>query len=260
VEFVSDTLTYLRENPELIPPDVTLYLIPNMNPDGYVAGRDAITGRPNANDVDLNRNWDYEWQPVASHGTRPVSGGTEAFSEPETAHTRDFILEHDLEAVIFYHSAMGVVFSGADRESSATFELTELLSQATGYPHQTEGMPGQITTGDAIDWLSVEGIAGTEIELTTHDRIGEAERERNRSGILAFLNWDAPGAGEVVEGNGWIDYTVQPGETLSGIAFEHDILPGTPAYQELLSINDIEDEDSIVAGDVIRIPVSTGGE
>jgi hypothetical protein len=181
----SETLRYLRENPSLVPEDITLYVIPCANPDGYAAGTDRERGRMNGNGVDLNRNWDYHWQPTATHGVHPVHAGAYAFSEPETAALRDFILERDVEAAIFYHSAMARVFYGAERDRSATYELARIVSEATGYAIAA-GVPGQIGTGDAIDWMSAEGLAGVEVELTTHDCI---EWERNLPGLLAFLNW-----------------------------------------------------------------------
>jgi len=49
------------------------YFVPVLNPDGYGRG-----GRLNSNGVDLNRNWDANWQPG---GTRH---GESANSEPET--------------------------------------------------------------------------------------------------------------------------------------------------------------------------------
>jgi hypothetical protein len=250
-------LKYLSKNQHLIPLNVTLYLIPNMNPDGYMAGRDAVKGRMNANLVDLNRNWDYEWQETASHGSRPVSAGSAPFSEPETRATRDFILDRGIEYVIFYHSAMGVVFSGADHEHSMTFELTEMLSEATGYPHRTEGIPGQITTGDSIDWLSMLGIAATEIELTTHDRISEEEQERNFTGIQAFLNWSGPTEAEhslYMTEITWITHTVRAGESLLVIARSYGIEPSTFEYELLLKTNQIKDENSIIAESIIRVP------
>jgi len=185
VVLVSETLEYLQENPALVPDEVTLYAIPCANPDGYAAGTDLEHGRVNGNGIDLNRNWDYHWQPTATHGTRPVDAGAYAFSEPETAALRDLILEQDVEAAIFYHSAMARVFYGAERDLSATYELAEVVSEATGYPIAA-GVPGQITTGDAIDWMSAQGLAGVEVELTTHEGI---EWERNLQGLLAFLNW-----------------------------------------------------------------------
>jgi murein tripeptide amidase MpaA len=184
VVLVSETLKYLQEDPTLVPDGVTLYAIPCANPDGYAASR-GLDGRVNGNGVDLNRNWDYQWQPTATHGTRPVNAGTHPFSEPETEALRDFILERDVEAAIFYHSAMARVFYGAEQDQSATYELAVVVSEATGYSIAA-GIPGQITTGDAVDWMSAQGLAGIEVELTNHEDI---EWERNRQGLLAFLNW-----------------------------------------------------------------------
>jgi hypothetical protein len=57
------------------------WLMPIMNPDGYVAYQ-----RYNANGVDLNRNW-----AGPGSGNDPT-GGPFPFSEPETAALRDFLL------------------------------------------------------------------------------------------------------------------------------------------------------------------------
>jgi hypothetical protein len=185
---VSEMLDYLQENPDLVPDEVTLYVIPCANPDGYAAGIDRKRGRMNGNGVDLNRNWDYRWQPIATHGDRSVKAGAYPFSEPETAALRDFILERKIKAVIFYHSAMERIFYGAEPDWSATDELALVVSEATGYPIAA-GVPGQITTGDAIDWMSAQGLAGIEVELTTHEDI---EWERNLRGLEVFLGWIIP--------------------------------------------------------------------
>ncbi|MCP4543700.1 MAG: DUF2817 domain-containing protein [Chloroflexi bacterium] len=190
VILVSETLKYLQENPTLVPDNVTLYIVPCANPDGYAIGTDREYARMNGNGVDLNRNWDYNWQPTATHGTRVVNAGAFPFSEPETSALRDFILDRDVEAAIFYHSAMARIFYGAEPEKSATYELAIAVSEATGYP-VAANIPGQITTGDAIDWMSVQGLAGIEVELTNHQDI---EWERNLQGTLAFLNWTPPHA------------------------------------------------------------------
>jgi predicted deacylase len=70
----------------------------------------------------------------------------------------------------------------------ATYELAVVVSEATGYPI-ADGVPGQITTGDAVDWMSAQGLAGIEVELTNHEDI---EWERNLQGLRVFLNWMPP--------------------------------------------------------------------
>jgi murein tripeptide amidase MpaA len=184
---VEEFFTYITASTDLIPPQITLYLVPLVNPDGAAAGTDRILGRLNANSVDLNRNWDYEWQSVATHGTQPVSGGTAPFSESETSALRDFILNHHIQAAIFYHSAMSEVYPGAGRNTSKTEELAILMAEYTGYRYAPECIPGQISTGDAINWLTTQGITAVEIELSTHT---ELDWKQNLAALLAFLAWD----------------------------------------------------------------------
>lgn len=242
VELVSETLTHLQADHALIPPSVTLYLIPCANPDGAAAGTDAIHGRMNGNNVDLNRNWDYHHQVTATHGTRPVYAGDVPFSEPETRALRDFIFDRDIEAVIFYHSAMSKIFSGVAREKSATFELAEMMSKVTGYPHAPEGVPGQITTGNSVDYLSAQGISGIEIELATRNGI---DWEQNWAGVLAFLEWSVPPS----SGDEYIRHTIQPDETLLEIAIRYGV-----TVEEIVRGNDsISDPNQIQVGQQIVI-------
>ncbi|MGD8452227.1 MAG: M14 family zinc carboxypeptidase [Phycisphaerae bacterium] len=71
-----DELTWLVDH-------VDWYLLPIMNPDGYVAFR-----RRNSNNIDLNRNWG------GPGSGQDATGGYYPFSEPETAAMRDFFLSH----------------------------------------------------------------------------------------------------------------------------------------------------------------------
>ena len=189
VALLTEMLEYLTANPRLIPAQLTLYLIPIANPDGLAAGTDRISGRLNAHQVDLNRNWDYGWQMTATHGIRPVLAGRFPFSEPETITLRQFAIERQLEAVVFYHSAFATVFSGAGITTSYTVELAHTLAEATGYQYAPDGVPGQITTGNAIDWLTTNGITAIEVELTSHE---DLDWEQNLRGLRAFLSWRLP--------------------------------------------------------------------
>ncbi len=186
VILMSEMLDALDADPQLIPSDVTLYVIPCINPDGAVGGPGTLAGRLNGNDVDLNRNWDYMWQPMSTHGEYPVSGGTAPFSEPESSSLRDLILELEIDAVIIYHSAMSAVFQGVGTGTSDTVELALMLVEETGYRYAPTQVDYPPTTGNAIDWMTVNGITAAEIELTNHTDI---DWEANWRALLAFLNW-----------------------------------------------------------------------
>ena len=94
-------LEHFRANPDQIPDGVGLALIPDINPDGAVAGT-----RENANGVDLNRNWDAGWQPdsYGPSGLVVGGGGTAPFSEPETRLLARYLVARPFLAAIFYHS------------------------------------------------------------------------------------------------------------------------------------------------------------
>jgi hypothetical protein len=186
VMLMTRTVEHLGAHQQLIPPHLTLYIIPVANPDGLAAGTDRTQGRLNAQRVDLNRNWDYQWQMTATHGLRPVYAGPFPFSEPETRALRDFILERDIRTLIFYHSALAKVFSGAGITTSHTVDLARMMANATGYNYAPEGVPGQITTGNAIDWLTAGGMTAVEVELATHH---DVDWEQNLRGLTAFLSW-----------------------------------------------------------------------
>lgn len=185
VQLVEQLKEYLVANPYFIPNAITLYILPCTNPDGFKAGKEFYPGRMNGNGVDLNRNWDCNWQEEGVSSGRKVNTGTYPFSEPENVALRDFFLQNNIEAGIFYHSAMGSVFYGGEKDDSRSYDLAKAVSAVTGYALY-DGMPGQTITGDAADYMAALGRAFVEIELTDHLN---TEFERNRDGLIAFLNW-----------------------------------------------------------------------
>jgi hypothetical protein len=208
VDLMQGMMAYLDAHPELIPKDITLYIVPKANPDGYRRGesgqctaQETNCGRTNARLVDLNRNWDYNWSVEASTVSgASISGGTKPFSEPETIALRDFIegrlcqpeaIEGRLcqpettpmNAAIFYHSAWRKVFEGAGGSEkvpkSWTRDLAQKMAKATSYVYDNVGVQG--IQGDAIDYLTSkasvnsgrfpDAISAVEIELPVHDRL-----------------------------------------------------------------------------------------
>jgi hypothetical protein len=191
-------IDYFLEHPAVVPDSITLTIIPAANPDGQelVTGKtnrftiedlveDTFPGRFNGRDVDLNRNWDCQWAATALWRDRNISGGDRPFSEPETIVLRDFLLQHQPEAVIFLHSAANGVFaSGCPDTHQPSMDLARIYGEAAGYPVYKRFSAYEVT-GDAGDWLTTQGISSISVELKNHENL---DLEQNLAGILAVLN------------------------------------------------------------------------
>ena len=196
-------MDYFEANPSFIGDNLVITIIPSANPDGVyrVTGKQGrftvadvstdakilASGRFNGNDVDLNRNFDCKWQAKGTWQTREVSGGTKAFSEPESQTIRDFIANYHPEAAIFWHSQSNGVFASQCGKGilPVTLDLMNAYSKASSYP-AIKSFDAYTTTGAADDWLSTIGIPAITVELQTHSSI---EWERNLAGIKAVLEY-----------------------------------------------------------------------
>jgi predicted deacylase len=175
-----------------LPDDLTLYVIPDANPDGtaLVEMADGTPAPPvfearfNGNGVDLNRNWDCQWTADALWRDQAISAGTGPFSEPETQALRDFFLTHDPALVLFFHSAAGAVYaSGCPQPEPESLALAERYGAAAGYPVHA-AFDHYAITGDAADWLTTQGIPSFTVELSTHETV---DWEQNLAGVTAVL-------------------------------------------------------------------------
>ena len=181
----------LRKGTMTVPEDITLYLLPLFNPDGFYDFTNQPEGRSNARGVDLNRNWDVywklDWNRTGCFNYFPVTAGEYAFSEPETQALRDFLLANRVDALISYHSAMSAIFAGGRPEPDlASDSLARTLSAVSFYLYPPVNDPGCEYTGQLIDWASAHGIAAVDVELTDHQ---STDIEINRKVLQAFLAW-----------------------------------------------------------------------
>lgn len=80
-----------------VPDGIELWWIPAINPDGV-----ALQQRQNANGVDLNRNFPYNWGPIAEPGDWEFAGSVAA-SEPETQATVAFVSALNPALTVWYH-------------------------------------------------------------------------------------------------------------------------------------------------------------
>lgn len=134
------------------PPGTTLWVIPDLNPDGVAAHT-----RQNANGVDLNRNFPWHWQPLDRPGGLQYSG-PRPLSEPESRAAARLILRVRPQITIWFHQPQGLVdLSGGDPRVERRF------AHLAGLPvRELERYPGS-----AVSWsnLRLPGSTAFVVEL-----------------------------------------------------------------------------------------------
>ena len=188
IALANELIAHLRQHPELIPEQISLYILPSLNPDGEARGHN-VDGRVNDNGVDLNRNWDAFWQadwPRAGCWIwRPVTGGAYPGSEPETHTLMNFLLSHEVSALISYHSAAMGVYAGGLPPDPTSVRLAEALSAVSTYQYPPIDTGCQFT-GTLSDWCVLQGFPAVDIELTN---FRDTDFEINLKVLSAFLAW-----------------------------------------------------------------------
>ena len=119
------------------PRTVDLWLVPNLNPDGYAAHT-----RQNAHGVDLNRNFGAMWAPVGHRGSLQWSG-PRPFSEPETRIARRLILRLRPALTLWFHQPQALV-----RAWGPSIVAGRRYARLAGVPFRALAWPG----GTASNW------------------------------------------------------------------------------------------------------------
>ncbi len=158
-----------------------IYVMPMVNPDGYIYDGDGSYGdeenwRKNRNDsipdnevgVDLNRNWDHHWEDGNSNPRGDDYRGEAPFSEYETKSLRDFILDYDIDTYQNIHSYAGTLLipwcnsthpsPHDDWYRGMADHMTSLTSiMGDDSQHYSYGQPGEeigySAPGGAGDWV-----------------------------------------------------------------------------------------------------------
>jgi hypothetical protein len=188
IELADELIAHLGVHPELIPADVTLFLMRSLNPDGEALGY-IPEGRANANFVDLNRNWDALWQEKPDRSGcwqgLILSTGASPASEPETQALAAFLFANQVDAVVSYHSAGQGIYAGGQPASDDSIMLAQLLSRVSGYLYPPIDAGCQYT-GQLIDWAVNNNIAAVDVELPNK---WETQFGINLQVMNAFLAW-----------------------------------------------------------------------
>jgi protein MpaA len=189
VALADELITYLTDHPERVPEDVSLYILRDLNPDG-TARKKGVDGRANANGVDLNHNWPYNWQAdwprEGCWDWRTLTGGTGPGSEPEVQNLIAFIDKIHPAALISYHSAALGIFPGGKPEFAPSVRLAEAVAEVTDYPYPPIDT-GCGYTGNLTDWAAnTRSIPSIDIELTNHR---DTDFDQNLRVLQVFLAW-----------------------------------------------------------------------
>lgn len=180
---------YVNKHSEVIPADVTLYILPGLNPDGEARAHNKY-GRLNHNGVDLNRNfpvhWLADWDRAGCWNYLPTSGGTGPGSEAETQALIRFVESHAIEVLISYHSAALGIFPGGDPRDENSMQLAESIAQVSPYPYPPLDT-GCTYSGSLPDYAVSQGITAVDLELTNHF---DTDFDVNLKILDVLLNWE----------------------------------------------------------------------
>ncbi|MEX2369137.1 MAG: M14 family zinc carboxypeptidase [Candidatus Paceibacterota bacterium] len=206
-----ELISYFQDNPDAIPEDVSVTVIPALNPDGLAAvtgvdgefeasdvnasQEERVAARFNANNVDLNRNFACNWSDTATWQSRSVDPGDGAFSEPEAQAIRSYIDANTPHAAVVYYASAGAVYSSSCNggASSETDALMNVYADTSGYP--AAGLfTAYAINGDMVNWMAKEGIPAISVLLSNH---ANAETTMNLAGVKALLDLVAPNILEI---------------------------------------------------------------
>ncbi|MBV6436523.1 MAG: hypothetical protein AELANPGJ_01786 [Anaerolineae bacterium] len=186
-DLIEQLADHYRSTPADVLPQVSLVLIPALNPDGLARGR-VLAGRLNANGVDLNRNWPCGWSPNAVFRDQPVGAGAEPLDQPETRALAALIEDLQPGAVLFFHAAAAGVFAGDCGGDAGSAAMSAVFGAAASYAYGSD-FSDYVVTGTGPAWVNSIGIPSADVELTSAT---DPEFDRNLAGVQAVQCWLAP--------------------------------------------------------------------
>ncbi len=155
-----------------VPQGIDLWIIPTINPDGT-----ALDRRGNANRVDLNRNFPYNWKKLGKPGYWQYAGDHRA-SEPETKAVVAFIRLIKPSLGIWYHQDLNIISPGVGLEG----EMRSTYSRLTGIP--IKRITGGTYTGVAATWQRRSVKDGMAFVVELGDALNTTEANIHARAVL----------------------------------------------------------------------------
>lgn len=212
----------------------TVWIVPYVNPDGVVSG-----SRVNAAGIDLNRNYDVEWDA----GT--LRAGPYPFSEPETRAVRAFgTFERPVASLSLHAGAANLGWpwnytTERPTDDDALLLLAGIYERACDAPRfwTTQGADWYLTFGDTNDWAYGHyGVLDFTLELSEVRAPPVEELSRvigwHLDAILAFLDQAPTLSGVVVDGDG---NPVEARLVLDGLTRPFLSDPSTGAFHRIVA-------------------------
>lgn len=191
-QLTRDVLAHLRANSDLVPDDVSLWLIPNINPDGVLPGSTV-----NAEGVELTQNASNSLDPCFENDWSQEKGGPFPFSAPESQALRGFLSDAwiaimdapDQQAI----SPAGCPFHAPSDRLAGALSTTIALPIARSKP----------TRGSLADHAASEGVSTVTmpVALLGPDRLRDA-LQTSAAAIRDVTVADTQAAGEKLL---WLD-------------------------------------------------------
>jgi len=123
-------------------------LVPVVNVDGFIANQ-----RRTADNVDMNRNYGFGWQPLAAG-----SAGSGPDSEPETRNVEYLVSNNQVNTFLTMHTCESLILyppistdEGQPQDQDRFVALAQQMAAQTGYGYKTSA-DDYPTTGEAISW------------------------------------------------------------------------------------------------------------
>jgi g-D-glutamyl-meso-diaminopimelate peptidase len=174
--------------------DIAFYVVPMLNPDGVTLcqlGPQAIRDedlralvesimkkkhvkpsdwKSNARGVDLNRNFDVDWNALLNKGPSfERYRGETPFSEAETKGIFRLMNEVSFDVTISYHSTGSIMYWRYKQDGkllARTGALADVIYRATGYPPATTESEEGLEGGGLKDWAIMDrGVPSLTLEV-----------------------------------------------------------------------------------------------
>jgi hypothetical protein len=137
---------------------------------------DGQNGEDWVGGVDLNRNYDYQWQSGSSDLGSEIYKGPAPFSEPETQAIRNLVLSHNFTYAISFHSGAELILYpwGWTRthppDAVKFIQIAQNLSSITGGTTYEQSSDLYISYGTWDDWMyGIKHVFALTCEIFSND-------------------------------------------------------------------------------------------